>query len=138
MGGPIKGDKAMAYNILIVDDSQTMRKVIRKTVILSGFAMGDCWEAGDGQEALDVIHIRDVDLILSDLNMPKMNGLEMVRKLKDDENHRHIPVVLITTDGSESRLREAYALGVRGYIQKPFHPEAIRDLLNKVMEATRV
>jgi two-component system, chemotaxis family, chemotaxis protein CheY len=128
----------MAYNVLVVDDSQTMRKVIRKTVILSGFAMGDCWEAGDGQEALDVIQIHTVDLILSDLNMPKMNGLEMVKKLKEDESHRYIPVVLITTDGSQERLEEAQALGVKGYIQKPFHPEAIRDLLTRVMESSRV
>ena len=127
----------MAYNVLIVDDSQTMRKVIKKTVVLSGFTMGDCWEAGDGLEALEVVKTHNVDLILSDLNMPRMSGLEMVKKLGDDEAHRHIPVVLITTDGSQERLEEAQALGVKGYIQKPFHPEAIRDLLNKVMESSR-
>jgi len=127
----------MAYNVLIVDDSQTMRKVIKKTVVLSGFTMGDCWEAGDGLEALEVVKTHNVDLILSDLNMPRMSGLEMVKKLGDDEAHRHIPVVLITTDGSQERLEEAHALGVKGYIQKPFHPEAIRDLLNKVMESSR-
>jgi len=128
----------MAYNVLIVDDSQTMRKVIRKTVTLSGFAMGDCWEAGDGQEALEVVKTHNIDLILSDLNMPRMNGLEMVKKLGEDEGYRHIPVVLITTDGSQERLEEAQALGVKGYLQKPFHPEAIRDLLTRVMESSHV
>ncbi len=124
----------MAYNVLIVDDSQTMRKVIRKAMALSGFDLGECWEAGDGQEALDLLARHWVDLILTDLNMPRMNGLEMLKALKRDEFHRQIPVVLITTDGSERRIQEAIALGIKGYLQKPFHPEAIGNLLSKIME----
>ena len=127
----------MAYNVLIVDDSQTMRRVIRKTVAMSGFEMGDCWEAGDGLEALEVMKTHWVDLILTDLNMDRMNGLEMVKKLREDEAHRDIPVVFITTEGSEERLKEAYALGIKGYLQKPFHPEAIRDLLTNIMGGQR-
>jgi len=128
----------VAYNILIVDDSQTMRKVIRKTVSISGFELGDCWEAGDGQEALDMLSSHWVDLILTDLNMPRKNGLEMLKELRKDEMHRDTPVVLITTEGNESRIREAYELGAKGYIQKPFHPEAIRDVLTQIMEKTYV
>ncbi len=128
----------MAYNVLIVDDSQTMRKVIQKSVALSGFELGHCWEAGNGREALDILHSRWVDLILTDLNMPVMNGLEMIRELKRAELHRCIPVILVTTEGSETRIEEAYALGIQGYLQKPFHPEAIRDLLNRIMEGTHV
>lgn len=124
----------MAYNVLIVDDSQTMRTVIKKTVAISGFEIGACWEAGDGREALDVLNDHWVDIILTDLNMPRMNGLELVKALKGDEATRHIPIVLITTEGSETRIEEAYALGISGYIQKPFYPEAIRDALNKIME----
>jgi two-component system chemotaxis response regulator CheY len=124
----------MAYNVLIVDDSQTMRTVIKKTVAISGFEIGACWEAGDGLEALAVLNEQWVDIILTDLNMPRMNGLELVKTLKGDEATRHIPVVLITTEGSEARVQEAYALGIAGYIQKPFYPEAIRDALNKIME----
>jgi two-component system chemotaxis response regulator CheY len=124
----------MAYNILIVDDSQTMRKIIQKSVVLSGFEVGDCWEAGNGQEALTMLNSRMVDLILADLNMPVMNGLEMLRELQKDERHRGIPVILITTEGSEKRLEEAYTLGIKGYIQKPFHPEMIRDVLVRIME----
>jgi len=127
----------VAYNVLIVDDSQTMRKVIRKTVSISGFEIGDCWEAGNGQEALAILGSCWVDLILADLNMPVMNGLEMLRELKKTELHSHIPVVLITTEGSEKRLEEAYALGIKGYIQKPFFPETIRDVLTKIMEEIR-
>jgi two-component system chemotaxis response regulator CheY len=128
----------MAYNVLIVDDSQTMRKVIQKSVTLSGFELGDCWEAGDGREALKIIHSQWVDLILADINMPVMNGLEMLRELDKDEIHRNIPVVLITTEGSEKCLEEARALGIKGYIQKPFLPEAIRSVLTRIMEETRV
>lgn len=128
----------MAYNVLIVDDSQIMRKVIRKTVTLCGFDLGDCWEAGDGREALDVIKAHFVDLILTDLNMPGMNGLEMLRELGKEEMYRNIPVVLITTEGSEKCFQEADALSVKGYIQKPFHPEVIRDVLTRIMENTRV
>lgn len=124
----------MAYNVLIVDDSQTMRTVIKKTVGLSGFEIGGCWEAGDGLEALAVLDQQWVDIILTDLNMPGMNGLELVKALKQQEATRHIPVVLITTEGSESRVQEAYALGIEGYIQKPFYPETIRDVLNGIME----
>ena len=128
----------MAYNIMIVDDSLTMRKVIRKSVAISGFDLGDCWEAKDGQEALGMLDSHGVDLILADLNMPVMSGLEMVRELRKKERHRNIPVVLITTEGSEKRLEEAYALGVNGYVKKPFHPETIRDVLTRIMEGNRV
>ena len=124
----------MAYNMLIVDDSQTMRTVIKKTVSLSGFEIGECWEAVDGQAALEALNDRWVDIILTDLNMPRMNGLELLRALKQNENYRHIPVVLITTEGSEERIQEARALGISGYIQKPFYPETIRDTLTGILE----
>jgi two-component system chemotaxis response regulator CheY len=123
----------VAYNVLIVDDSQTMRKVILKAVTLSGFDLGDCWEAGDGREAIRILANHWVDLILTDLHMPGMNGLEMLREIQKDEIHHKVPVVLITTEGSEKRIQEALALGIKGYIQKPFHPEAIRDILTQIM-----
>ena len=85
-----------------------------------------------------MINAHPVNLILADLNMPVMDGLEMLRKLNQDETHRSIPVVLITTEGSEKRLEEAYSLGIKGYLQKPFHPEAIRDLLTRLMEESHV
>ena len=128
----------MAFNVLIVDDSQTMRKVIRKSVVISGFDLGDCWEAGNGQEALKVVSLHGIDLILADLNMPVMNGLEMIRELRKKEAYCHIPVILITTEGSEKRLEEAYAVGIKSYIQKPFHPEVLRGILNQVMEKNHV
>ncbi len=124
----------MAYNVLIVDDSQTMRKVILKALTLSGFDLGECLEAGNGAEALTVLSGHWIDLILTDLNMPVMSGLELVQKLKGDQHYEGIPVVLITTEGSETRLQELFALGVKDYIQKPFHPETLRDVLTRIME----
>ncbi|MEW6184198.1 MAG: response regulator [Thermodesulfobacteriota bacterium] len=126
----------MAYNVLIIDDSQTMRKVIIKALSLSGFELGDCREAGNGQEALEVLEAHWIDLILTDLNMPVMNGWELVRRLKDHPTYAGIPVVLITTEGSETRLKELFDLGVRDYIKKPFHPETLRDVLTRIMEKT--
>ncbi len=124
----------MAYNVLIVDDSNTMRKVIIKALKLSGFDLGDCREAGNGQEALTVLESHWVDLILTDLNMPVMNGWELVHHLKGNTSYAQIPVVLITTEGSETRLRELFELGIKDYIQKPFHPETLRDVLTGILE----
>jgi two-component system, chemotaxis family, chemotaxis protein CheY len=124
----------MAYNVLIVDDSNTMRKVILKALTLSGFSLGDCLEAENGKEALMVLDSHWVDLILTDLNMPVMNGWELVHRLKDNPTYTEIPVVLITTEGSETRLRELFELGIKDYIQKPFHPETLRDVLTRILE----
>jgi len=126
----------MPYNILIVDDSQTMRRVLRKTVTLSGVEIGECWEAGDGREALQVLQSRSIDLILSDINMPGLSGLEMIQEMKREEKWRRIPVILITSLADEERLQEASTLGVEWYLQKPFHPEALRDLLTQMERQT--
>lgn len=128
----------MSYNILIVDDSQTMRKVIRKAITISGFDLGDCFEAGNGKEAMDILDLRRVDLILADLNMPVMNGLEMIQELRKNKNYSRIPVVLITTEGSKKRLEELQKIGVDGYIQKPFYPEMIRNILFQIMRDKNV
>lgn len=127
-------EPTMAYNVLIVDDSQTMRKVILKSLTISGFDVGHYFEAGDGQEALQVLNDQWIDLILTDLNMPVMNGLELIQKVKGNPTFQAIPVVLITTEGSEKRLQELFSLGVKDYIQKPFHPETLRDVLTRLME----
>jgi two-component system chemotaxis response regulator CheY len=111
-----------------------MRKVILKALTISGFDMGAYFEAGNGEEALTVLNSQWVDLILTDLNMPVMNGLELIQRLKENPTYQAIPVVLITTEGSETRLQELFALGVKEYIQKPFHPEMLRDALTRIME----
>jgi two-component system, chemotaxis family, chemotaxis protein CheY len=126
----------MPYNILIVDDSGSMRKVIKKILRLSGFKMGDCLEAGNGQEALDMLNNHWVDLILSDIHMPVMDGFGLLRALREHDGWSDLPVVLITTEANEDRIREAMSLGAKGYVRKPFRPEEIRAYLLKIMGDT--
>jgi two-component system chemotaxis response regulator CheY len=123
----------MTYNVLIVDDSATMRALIRKVLVISGFEMGESFEGADGCEALEVLTRHRVDLILSDLNMPRMDGAALVRALQADAHRAGIPVVLITTEGRPDVLEPLLQRGVKGYIQKPFRPEAIRAMLTKIM-----
>jgi two-component system, chemotaxis family, chemotaxis protein CheY len=123
----------MAYNILIVDDSKTMRQVIKKALSVSGFKVGEYLEAGNGKEALEVLANSWVDLILSDIHMPVMDGFGLLEALRADESWHDLPVVMITTEANEQRLQEAISLGAKGYIRKPFKPEHIRSFLSRVM-----
>lgn len=128
----------MAYNILIVDDSQTMRKVIQKSISLSGFDLGECWHAANALEALNLLESHWIDLILTDFNMPGMNGFEMVHEIRKNEKYATTPVILISTQSSENIIKEGTTLGIRGFIKKPFHPESICDLLRQTMENPNV
>lgn len=123
----------MAYNILIVDDSRTTRRVIAKTLELAGVPVGDLYQAANGREALEVLHEHWVDVVFSDLNMPEMNGLEMIERMAADEALAAVPVVVISTEGSSERIEELKRQGIRAYIRKPFQPEQIRDVLRDVL-----
>jgi two-component system chemotaxis response regulator CheY len=126
----------MAYNVLIVDDSKAMRNVIKKILSISGFRLGEFLEASNGQEALEVLENHWVDLVLTDIHMPVMNGLDLLRALTKDELWQDIPVAFITTDPNEDSLRQALELGAKGYIRKPFHPETIRAFLYELLGET--
>jgi two-component system chemotaxis response regulator CheY len=119
----------VAYNILIVDDSSTVRSMIRKTLGLTKLVLGELLEAGNGAEALELLRANWVDLVLCDINMPIMNGFEFVAALRGDELLRDIPVAIISTEGSEDRISELEALGISGYLRKPFKPEEIGELV---------
>lgn len=123
----------MAYNILIVDDSSSMRKVIRKVLQISGFDVGEIYEASNGKEALDVLDSNWVDLILSDIHMPVMDGYQFLTELRKREEFKDVPVVLVTTEGDERKLQMAMTMGAQGYIRKPFEPEQIREYLKGIM-----
>jgi two-component system chemotaxis response regulator CheY len=86
-------------------------------------------EAGDGVEALATLKVQKVDLILSDINMPNMDGLEFLGKLKGDEGLKNIPVIMVSTEGSQTKVLEAVQLGAAGYVRKPFTPDQIKDKL---------
>jgi two-component system chemotaxis response regulator CheY len=112
---------------LIVDDSGVMRKIVERSLRQAGLELSEVWEASNGLEALALLQEKTPDLILSDINMPSMDGLEFVRQLRGVESAKGIPVVMITTEGSESRVVEALSCGARGYIRKPFTPEQVKQ-----------
>jgi len=123
----------MSFNVLIVDDSNAMRAVIKKIISMSGFKMDKCLDAGNGREALDTLAHEWVDVIISDINMPEMNGLELLTRLKQDDLFKEIPVIMISTEGSEERMREALDGGAQGFIKKPFLPEELRRKLYEII-----
>jgi two-component system, chemotaxis family, chemotaxis protein CheY len=126
----------MAYNILIVEDSTPMRAVIKKIVKASGFNVGQFFEAINGLEAMEVLNNEWIDLVLTDYNMPDMNGLELVEEMNKDDHLKSIPAVMITTEGSRERVEEFMAKGVIDYIKKPFTPEQIKQKLKHIMGET--
>ena len=125
----------MNYTVLIVDDSATMRKMIKRTVMMADLPLGEVLEADGGEEALRVLAEEQVDLVLADVNMPGMNGLEMTARMHADEALSSIPVIIISTEASATRLDELREHGVKGYVHKPFTPEQIRDVVNEVLGA---
>jgi two-component system chemotaxis response regulator CheY len=123
----------MSFNVLIVDDSKSMRGVIKKIITISGFKMDQCFEAGNGKEALNVLADGWVDVIMSDINMPEMNGFELLEELQKDDLLKNIPVVVVTTESSEERMQQAVRLGAKGFIKKPFFPEEVKGILHEVI-----
>lgn len=128
----------MAYKILIVDDSVVTRMVLKKTIEMTGVPVEEFYEAGNGREALDLLNDIQVDLILTDINMPEMNGMEMTAAIMGNKKTSNIPVVIITTHASDIRIKELCDQGVRSYIHKPFTPEKIRDALHEILEIAPV
>jgi two-component system, chemotaxis family, chemotaxis protein CheY len=126
----------MAYNVLIVDDSIPMRAVIKKIIKASGFNVGQLYEAANGMEALKVLNEEWLDLVLTDYNMPEMNGLELVEEMKRDETLKSMPIIMVTTEGSRERVEEFIAKGVMDYIKKPFTPEQIKQKLKQILGET--
>ncbi len=126
----------MAFNILIVDDSATMRSLIRKVLTIAGFPVGQFFEGANGLDALDILAREWVDIILTDINMPEMDGLELLQKLRQDETWKEIPIVLITTEGRQELMDQVTELGIQGYIKKPFRPETIKQILTAIMGET--
>ncbi|HEY2391174.1 MAG TPA: response regulator [Candidatus Angelobacter sp.] len=112
---------------LIIDDSSVMRKIVERSLRQAGIELSEVMEAGSGVEALAALQNKKPDLILSDINMPLMNGLEFVKKLQDVAGMKDVPVVMITTEASESHVVEALSYGAKGYIRKPFTPDQVKE-----------
>ena len=120
--------------ILIVDDSSVMRKIVERSLRQAGLEIVQVLEASNGAEALVVAQNNALDLILSDINMPTMDGLEFVRRLRNVENAKNVPVIMITTEAGESAVVQALSNGARGYIRKPFTPEQIKERIAPLLE----
>jgi two-component system, chemotaxis family, chemotaxis protein CheY len=112
---------------MIIDDSSVMRKIVERSLRQAGLDISEVIEAGNGLEALTALESKKPDLILSDINMPAMNGLEFVKRLQHVPGMKDVPVVMITTEASESHVVEALSYGAKGYIRKPFTPEQVKE-----------
>ena len=121
----------MALNILVVDDSAVMRKMIIKTMGMCGIPIGEIKQAANGKEGLEELGKSWVDIVILDINMPVMNGEEMIDEMQQDSEIKDIPVVVISTEGSSTRIDRLKEKGAM-FIQKPFTPEIIRDTIYEV------
>ncbi len=122
----------MAVNVLVVDDSGVMRSMIVKTLRLSGLQMGEIHQAADGQEGLDALGEHWIDLVIVDINMPVMNGEDMIDRMRENSEHMETPVVVVSTEGSEIRVERLREKGAK-FIHKPFTPEIIRDTVKDLI-----
>lgn len=123
----------MAFNILVVDDSEVIRSIISRTINMSGVPVGEIYAAGNGEQALKVLGGNWIDLVLADINMPVMDGVAMIDKMHEDEVMSHIPIVVISTEGSASKMEKLRSKGMKAFVRKPFTPEAIRDVISNIL-----
>ncbi len=123
----------MSYSILIVDDSLPMRAVIKRTFKAAGYGNSQFHEAANGKEAIELMKNDWIDIVLTDYNMPVMNGLEFIKTYKSMDVLKDIPVVVVSTEGNETKIKEFIENGAAGYITKPFTPEEIRDLATTIL-----
>ncbi len=123
----------MSNSLMIVDDSATMRKIIMRTIRMSGLEMDSTEEAGNGKEALEKLSSSPVDIILCDINMPEMNGMELVKKVRELSNCNDTKIIMVSTESSQELIDELMAGGANGYITKPFTPEKFQDKLSPFM-----
>ena len=121
----------MSHHILIVDDSILMRTALKRTIDMVGIETASILEAGNGIEALEVLENKPVDLILTDLNMPEMNGVELVHCLKEKSEYASIPVIVITTESNAIRIEDLQSEGIKDYLHKPFTPEEFREIITR-------
>jgi two-component system, chemotaxis family, chemotaxis protein CheY len=124
----------MDSDVLVVDDSAAIRKILQRVLRQTGMAINTIHEAGNGEEALAVLKQHKVHLILSDINMPKMDGLQLLASLKASGDWARVPVVMITTEGGETKVAEAVRLGAAGYVRKPFTADQIKEKLAGILE----
>ena len=125
----------MKGTVLLVDDSAMMRKVVLRMLTLAGLEFERVLQASDGQEALTLLRVHTVALIMCDINMPIMDGLELLERVKSEKLALGVPIVMVTTEAGESQVRQALLAGARGYIRKPFTVEHIENSVKPLLAA---
>lgn len=123
----------MALNVLIVDDSATSRAVVIKSLQMADIPTGTILQASNGKEAIELLDTHWVDLVFADINMPVMGGVEMIGKLAEHDVLKMIPVIVISTEGSQTRIQELQEKGIAAYLRKPFTPEHLLEVVQQVM-----
>ena len=126
----------MSIRAMIVDDSSVMRKIVERSLRQAGLEISQVVEASNGSEALGLLKNQNVDLVLCDINMPVMDGLEFVRQAARMEGGLRAPIVMITTEGSESHVIHALQAGAKGYIRKPFTADQVKEQVTPLLERT--
>jgi len=125
----------MKGTVLVVDDSAMMRKVVLRVLKMADVEFDTSLEAGDGNEALALLRLNQVALIMCDINMPNMSGLQLLEKIKEEQLAVGVPIVMVTTENSEPQVRQAILAGARGYIRKPFTAEHIKSSVRPLLAA---
>jgi two-component system, chemotaxis family, chemotaxis protein CheY len=123
----------MSINVLVIDDSSVMRAMIRKSLQLSGIELQGVYEAADGKQGIDILDYCCTDLIITDINMPVMNGEAMIEQIKNNPKTKDIPILVISSEGSKLRVGRLKDKGV-SFIHKPFFPETIRDMIRTILK----
>jgi two-component system chemotaxis response regulator CheY len=116
-------------DVLIVDDSAAIRKILQRVLRQADIPVGSVFEAGDGIEALETLKREKIGLVLSDINMPNMDGLEFLTKVKAEPMWKDLPIIMVSTEGSQNKVLEAVERGARGYVRKPFTADQIKEKL---------
>ena len=124
----------MAYNVLIADDSIIIRKMVAKTLNISGLDIGEIYFAENGIQALNYLKEKWIDIVFADINMPEMNGIEMIERMCKEDLLNSIPVVIISTERNQERIEALKAMGVKAYMQKPFIPEEFSNVVRKLLQ----
>lgn len=126
----------MPIEILVVDDSMVMRSMIKKTINLCGLDIGNIYEAGDGKEGLDMLKEQAIDLLFIDVNMPVMDGMEMLDRLRSNDETADLPILIVSTESHEGRIEKINQQNA-GFVHKPFTPEMLRGKILEMMEVVQ-
>ncbi len=117
--------------ILVVDDSSTMRRILKMTLARCGY--NDVSEAGDGKEAIEKCQAESFNVVLTDWNMPNMDGMELILSLRALPQYAEVPIMMVTTEGAKDDVIEALTRGANSYIVKPFTPETLQTKMNELL-----